>query len=310
MPDPIRCLLAVLAAAGVSAFGVLALGWPKRPVSGSRLNAACLVGIGLGLISGYAVLRFEPIWPPASSLDRLLTIVLPAVFVVEAVAAIPRLPRWIATLVRAGLALAAGRILLHGSIYLNAATNGTLGQSLLILGLAGALLVVVWGLLVWLDRRTPGVSVPLALVMSLVCGGMAVILAGYISGGEASLPPAAAVGSAALVSGTFGRDQPAHAMIGVGVVTLFALLFVGRFFGAVPTWQAVAVFLAPLLCWTGELPPLRQQTRWSSATMRLALVALPLVVVLVLAKHHFDRKMAPLISVRGDVGLLAGAVEQ
>jgi hypothetical protein len=297
MPDPIRCLLAVLAAAGVSAFGVLVFGWPKRPANGSRQNVACLVGIGLGLVSGYAVLRFELKWPPASALDRLLTIVIPAVFVVEAVAAIATLPRWVAALFRGGLALATGRILLHGSIYLKTAANAADGQLFLTLGLAGALLAGVWGLLIWLDRRTPGVSIPLALAMSLVCGGLAVMLAGYISGGEASLPPAAAVGSAGLVWAAFGRGQPANATISVGVVTLFALLFIGRFFGALPIWQAVVVFLAPLLCGTGELPPLRQQKPWFAATVRLVLVAVPLFVVLLFAKRSFDGKMAPLLTV-------------
>jgi geranylgeranyl transferase type-2 subunit beta len=292
MPDPIACLLAVLAAAAASAVGVLALGLPRPPASGSRINRASAVGILAGLVAGYAVLQFEPAWPPASAVDRFLTIVLPATICVELAATLPHLPHWPAALLRIGLALATSRILLHGSVYL----KGALWQFVVTLTLAGALLAAVWGLLLWFNRRAAGVSIPLALSESLLCGGLAVMLNGYIAGGEAALPPAAALAGTALFLAAIGQRESATATIGLGVVTLFALLFIGRFFGALPTWQALSVFLAPLLCWTTELGMLKLRRPWQAVGLRLGLVAVPLVVVLVFAKRDFDRKMTPMLT--------------
>ena len=55
------------------------------------------------------------------------------------------------------------------------------------------------------------------------------------------------------------------------------------------------MFLAPLLCWVTEIPLLRNRKPWIVGTVRLTLVAIPLVVVLVAAKRDFDRDMAPLL---------------
>ncbi len=65
----------------------------------------------------------------------------------------------------------------------------------------------------------------------------------------------------------------------------------GRFFGNLSTVQGLALFLAPLLCWAGELPFLRCRKPLVIGAARLVLVAIPLVIVLVLAKEEFDRTM-------------------
>jgi hypothetical protein len=72
------------------------------------------------------------------------------------------------------------------------------------------------------------------------------------------------------------------------------LLFIGRFFGQLSTGRALAILLAPLLCWITELPRLRRQNPWFVGSLRLVLVMIPLAVVLFLAKRDFDRDMAPL----------------
>jgi hypothetical protein len=123
------------------------------------------------------------------------------------------------------------------------------------------------------------------------------MLAGYVGGGEAALPPAAAVAGAALASAASGHRDSASGTIGIGLVALFGLLFIGRFFGALPTWQAFAVFFAPLLCSLGELSLLQIRKPWLAVALRLGLVAVPLIVVLAVAKHRFDRKMTPLLGV-------------
>jgi hypothetical protein len=294
MPDPIACLLAVLAAAAASAAVVLTLGWPGRRASPARITTACVVGIGAGMVAGYAVLKFEPEWPPASGLDRFLTIILPAVIGIELLATVPRLPRGLAVLLRASLAISAARILLHGSVYLRGAPDEPTWRAAGVLALATALLAAEWVLLVWLSQRATGVSLTLALAESLLCGGVAVMLAGYLGGGQAALPPAAALSGAALASAAIGREAGPPA-VGVGVVALFGILFLGCFFGALPTGQALAVFLAPLACWAAEHRTLAGQTAWRKLILRLGLVAVPLVVVLLLAKRHFEREFRPLM---------------
>jgi hypothetical protein len=73
------------------------------------------------------------------------------------------------------------------------------------------------------------------------------------------------------------------------------LLFIGRFFGGLTTTRALTLFLAPLLCWATELAFLRGRKPWQVSALRLALVAIPLAVVLAVAKRDFDRDMAPLL---------------
>jgi hypothetical protein len=87
-------------------------------------------------------------------------------------------------------------------------------------------------------------------------------------------------------------------------VQLFGLLWIGRYFGNLTTGPALAIMLAPLLCLVTEIPFLRRHKPWSVGTVRMVLVAVPLVVVLWLAKQKFDREMAPLLglSLVGPVG--------
>lgn len=296
MPDPIACLLAVLAAAGAGAICVLVAGARRRPAGHSWFELASVIGVGAGLTAGYAVLQIVPAWPPANALDRFLTIVLPTALGVELLATVPRFTSWFVAALRVVLALATGRILLHGSVYLNGMTSDAVWQSRITLAAAGGLFAAVWGLLFWLHHRIPGISVPLALSESLVSGGLAVMLHGYLAGGQAALPPAAAVTGVAFAAVMVKASDGNNAPINVGVVSLFALLFIGRFFGALSTWEAVVVFLAPLLCMATELRRLRFKTPWQVVALRLGLVSVPLVVVLVFATRDFNRKMAPLLT--------------
>lgn len=293
MPDPVLYLKAMGAAAVVSAVCVLALGWGRRSVNASRVNSACVLGIGVGMVLGYQVLRLRVVWPPVNGLDRLLTIVLPAVLGIELLVGFPRVPRWLIVFLRMSLAAASGRILLHGSVYLSGPwAAGEVGLALL---LWGGSLAAVWVLLNWLAQRSPGVSLPLSVALASQCAGILVMLAGYVSGGAAALPLVASLVGATLALRLITARPATQGTIGIGVVGLFGLLFVGRFFGAIATGSALAVLLAPLLCWATEIPPLRQRPPWLIGTLRLALVAIPLVVVLAGGKQHFDRETAPLL---------------
>jgi len=308
MPDPVLHLKAVCAAAGASALVVLALGWRRRiccagrPVSTTRVNFACVLAIGIGLALGSQMLQLPLDWPPASGLGRLLTIVMPAAIVIELVAGFHRVPRWLAWSLRMGLAAAIGRVLLHGSVYLAGSPGQwTTWQAGIALAVSGALLAAQWGLLIWLSEHRWGVSMPqatsvtLALSLAGLCGGITVMMAGYVSGGEAAVPPAAALVGATVGASLIAARGGEQGAIGIGVVGLFGLLFIGRFFGGLTTGRALTVFLAPLMCWATELPMLRGRKPWRVCGLRMALVAIPLVVVLALAKRDFDREMRPLL---------------
>src|SRR5436190_20214549 len=149
MPEPSLYLQGMGAAALVSA--LCALAGARRPASSQRLNSACVLGLGLGLVVGCYVLSWRWAWPPVHGLDRFLTIVFPTALGIELIASFPSLPRWAAWFLRMCLAMSAPRILLHGSVYLNAVGSDWSAWQAGV-GLAGlvALLAGLGGILAWL----------------------------------------------------------------------------------------------------------------------------------------------------------------
>lgn len=302
MPELLPYLKAMEAAAIVSAMCVLAMVGVRRRASTAWLNSACVLGMGLGLAVGCYALPLRLTWPPVNGLDRFLTLVVPAALGIEWIAGFQRVPRRVAWFLRLSLAATIPRILLHGSVYLsgsgNDRTEWRVGTALAV---CGALLAGVWVLLSWLSQRSPGVSIPLALCLTIQCAGLTVMMAGYIKGGAAAFLLAATLVATTiggrLITKRFGA--PANfgtpAIVGTGVVGLFGVLFIGRFFGRLSTGCALVMLLAPLLCWVTEAPLLRSQKPWLVGSLRLGLIAIPLVVALALAKRDFDRNMAPLL---------------
>lgn len=297
MPDLLRYLSAMAFAAGASAVVALAAGAPRVPAGITRAKIASVVALAAGLACGWYILRLPVLWPPASGLSRLLTIVLPLAFAIELISAFSIVPRWLAWCGRLALAMSAGRILLHGSVYLSGSNpewSATLAAGVYLL--SGGLLLLVWTLLTVLSRRAGGVSISLALAQAALCGGLATMLAGYVSGGAASLPLASALAGYALVSGLRKLSgESFEGAIGFGAVALFGLLYTGHFFGQLSTARALVVFFSPLLCWAAEAPVWRRQPAWRKCLLRLALVAIPLIAIVVLAKRDFDRDTLPLL---------------
>ena len=313
MPDPMLYLKGMGAAAIVSAVFVLVLARVRGAASTTRINSACVLGIGFGLLLGCNVLSLRLAWPPMSALDRFLIIVVPAALTIELIAGFQRVPRGVAWLLRMSLAATIPRILLHGSVYLSGKGDWTFWQAGLVLLVCSALLAVLWCLLSWLSQRSPGVSIPLSIILTIQCAGLTVMMAGYIKGGTAAFlfvaSLLAATISAKLIAKRSSAPAPdvapqtesarvnliAPAILGIGVVSLCSLLCIGNFFGRLSTGSALVMLLAPLLCWVTEIPLLRNRKPWIVGSIRLILVAIPLVVVLVLAKRDFDRDMAPLL---------------
>jgi hypothetical protein len=157
----------------------------------------------------------------------------------------------------------------------------------------GGILAATWYLLDRLARRGHEGSIVLSLAMALFAAGMTIMLAGYLKGGAVALLLGAAVGGASATA--TAMKTPQTAALAIGVVGLFSLAFIGRFFGGLSTLAAFTLCSAPLLGWISELPWLGQRAPGKMAALRLAVVALALAVVLILAKRHFDQHMAPLL---------------
>ena len=303
MPDLLLYLKAMATSAIVSAIVVLAMARWRRPTDDNWLNSACGLSIVLGLATGYYVLAFRLAWPPVNGLDRFLTVVVPAGLAIELLAGFQRVPSWLAWFLRTILAAAIPRILLHDSVYLSSADGPwTSWQAVVVLAVGSGLLVLLWSLLSWLSRRSPGSSLPIVLSMAILCTGATIMMAGYVKGGSAAFPLAITlIVTTISVRLTTSRSAPTshlgtEVILGVGVVGLFGLLFIGRFFGELSDGCSLAILLSPLPCWVTEIPQLRNRNPWIIGTVRLIVVAIPLLIVLAEAKLDFDREMAPLIT--------------
>ncbi len=321
MPDPVLFAKAVGAAAVASVLVTLAVAFvntrlrqanarPPATPTPTGTGVSVVVGIGLGGALGFYILGdlpprslagAFPHWSVSNVLDRFLVVILPLTILVELAGESAFAPRWLIWFLRLGLAAGVGRALLHGSSYLlGTAGNWTVTQVWAALGAGALILAAAWILLGWLSHRRAGISLPLALSQTCLAAGITVMLSGYTDGGAAGLLLAASAGGAVLAARLRGEFPATDGAMGIGLVGLFGILVMGRFFGELSTGRALALFLAPLFCWASELPALRDRKPWVVGTVRLVLVALPLIFVLGLAKRDFDRDMAEPYAVERD----------
>jgi uncharacterized membrane protein YuzA (DUF378 family) len=113
------------------------------------------------------------------------------------------------------------------------------------------------------------------------------MLSGYATGGQMGLALSAAIAGPILASLVLPNSIHLDGALAVGIVGLFALLVVGRFFGELTTARAAILFIAPLACWLTELPYLRSCKAWQRGVLQLAAVCLPLAFVVVQAQRQF-----------------------
>ena len=164
----------IAVAGSVSAAIVLALGWPWREPGRVRVGVSAGIGVGVAFLLGCLVMGITPHWPPREDVDRFLLLLLPAVVLVEVLAAVPKVPRYAAWVLRVVLAVAAAPVLLHNTVYLAELAGpgsrawSAMEATLIVAGLAAAL-VGAWATLLPLARRPAGRTVPLRL--AVVCGG-------------------------------------------------------------------------------------------------------------------------------------------
>jgi hypothetical protein len=291
MPDPIHLLTAMAVAAIVAGVTLLLLALPWRKSAPSRLRLGWVWGVVLGTGLGCWLLDFRPFWPPREDQDRFLLLVLPAALLVESFVALVRRPRWLAWILRLALVSTTGRVLLHGSSYLADLAGPTsrewkTEQAALNLSIMAGVLALVWLALILLQSRCQSRSIPLAISLALAVAGIVVMITGYLSGGELGLPLSAALVGAVIASSLLSFWDERGSSIGIAVIGLFSILVLGRFFGALSTQQALILFLAPLLCWVCELPPIGRLPAWASGMARIVLVCAPLVFVAVQAQRE------------------------
>lgn len=296
MPDPVRMLEAVGAAAMTAALVLLLFGWPWRAPGATRIALGWTVGVGLGFAVGCGILKPTLHWPPREDMDRFLLLVMPAVFGIELLAAWERIPRWLLRPLRFLIVVGTARVLLHGSIHLpgSAGTEGpSIAQAGLLLGGLAAALAVEWGLLALLARRAPGRSLPATLALTCAAAGVTVMLSGYASGGQPVLPLAAALTGAAAASLLLSEPPGTTGWLGPGIVGLFSVLVVGHFFAGLTVPNALLLFFAPLLGWLPELPYVCRLRLSLRALVRAVLVTALVTVVLMRAQTKALEKVAP-----------------
>jgi hypothetical protein len=122
--------------------------------------------------------------------------------------------------------------------------------------------------------------------------GITIMLSGYASGGQIGLPLAAALTGAVGVSLVSRQPSYGEGALSVGIVSLFALLIMGRFFGELATNQAFLLFLGLLLGWLPELPYVRRLGPRLRGFARVVLIMVPVVVALMLAQQKFVKDSA------------------
>jgi hypothetical protein len=295
MPDYLLWSKALLVAAVVAAAFQLILAWCWRSSLGSRLG--WVLGLGAGFYAGCVVLDLWPRWPIQEDRDRFLVVLLPLTLAIEIVTVFPSMPRWLAWLLRLALAVAAAPILLRNSVYLADlagphSAEWSPAQAALILVLLASLLAAVWILLALLQARTSSQAGASALTLSALAASVTVMLSGYLGGGLLGLPLAGCLAGATLASFAAPSSSNTSHSLGVGLIGLFGVLLIGRFFGSLPTSAALCLGLAPLLAWLPEGPGLRQLWPSIRVVMCLVFVAVPLLFVVTNAQKKFEKESA------------------
>ncbi len=249
MPDPVLILKAVAASGGLAVLILLACAWPWKAPRAKLVSAGSAVSVAVGFVVGCLVLGLKPHWPPLEDVDRWLLLLMPAAVIAELIAAFVDRPRWIAWLARGVIAIAAGRILLHGTTYIadlpGTAHQWSVVQTWLYLGAMTAALAAAWASAIRLANRTSGPMVTVSIALAAGAAAVTIMLSGYATGGQMGLPLSAALIAVTLVTLVLRKLIRLDGAIGVGIVGLFALLVVGRFFGELTTPHALLLFAAP-----------------------------------------------------------------
>ncbi|MGI8979425.1 MAG: hypothetical protein ACR2FY_09380 [Pirellulaceae bacterium] len=297
MPDYVLFVQGLLLAAIVAGLVLFAIARPGNPPLW-RIVAGWIAGLGAGIYCGCGLLGEWPRWPPLEDRDRFLVILLPLALAVEGGAMLVRERRWIVWALRITLAAAAAPVLLYNSVYLTdlsgpGSAEWNRGEAALVLGLSAAMLAGVWGLLARLQTSTSDRALSPVLGFTALAGGATVMLCGYYRGGLLALPIVGAIAGVTLASYAFPKQPTENPCLGIGLIGIFTITFIGRFYGSLPTSLAICLLLAPLLAWTAELPRIRKLPSVARAAIRIAAVVAALIAIVTFAQIRFNAASRP-----------------
>jgi hypothetical protein len=130
------------------------------------------------------------------------------------------------------------------------------------------------------------------LALSVVSAGSAVttFFSGSLSGGLLALPLAGALAGGFLASFLLPASREGSGFLGVGLVILFGLLVYNHFFAQLTTVHGSLLFFSLVLCWVPEAPPLRKLRSVFRESLRVALVAIPVALVVLQARQKFEEE--------------------
>ncbi len=256
-----------------------------------RQKACWSWAVGAGVLAASGAADQWPHWPPLEDRARFLTLLVPLTLIVETVAA--TMPSTgVAWILRLGLTAVVAPIVLHYSVYLTDlngrnSSEWSPPQATVILSGLAALLALIWAMLSWLQSRNSTPAVLWVLVLDAWATAATVMLSGYYTVGLLGLGLTGAIVGTLLASHLTQPQSVSSGSLGMSVIGIFAVVLAGRFFGALSTSLAACLLLAPLLALIVELPRLRMLARGWRGTWRLACVAVPLIVVVIVAQQKF-----------------------
>lgn len=292
MPDPIRILEALGLATLVAGAILLLFGLPWRAPQPARVRLGGVLGVTAGILAGCWWMDALPIWPPSEDHDRFLLVLLPAVTAIETIITLISWPRWLGWPLRLIVTAGAAPTLLYGSSYVADLTGPgsrewSTARMVLVFGMLAPSLAIVWWATWLLTKRRASHSVPVFLAFVSAGAAVTVLLSGYAGAGQTGLTVPAVLIGVTLASLVLKGTPEMSGAVGIAVVSLFALLVTGRFFGHLSTTNAMLLLGAPLLAWCAEIPWLRRKSSFAQGMVRVIVPTIPVAISLIVAQRQF-----------------------
>ncbi len=280
------------AAMTIAALGTFFLSLASRWIGGVW---ATLLAVTVALLLSYQPLINAPLLPVGTDLlRRILVAVIPFALAVLLLS-FKKVPWW-ARLIFAIVGPAGLLLLIFSHFEPSIARQDFF---LYKIGPVALSIFIAWLLVEPLASRSPGAAAP--IVIGPVTGGLAFLLmlsAESNAGQLAPIIPATALGAllAAVVAFLIGKPISFARGPILLWLTLISALFAFMWFDTddMPLRYLYWIATAPLLAWIPELGPIKKLKPWKRESLRLLLVAIPVLVAVTLAfrQHREDAKAA------------------
>jgi hypothetical protein len=246
---------------------------PWRPLSRYSTALGWAVATADGFWVGYFLLlgRKGPLpVPPIEASHWLGVVLLPALVLIEAVALIERVPRWLAWAQRL-LTLAAVPVLISPAFLQGRSPTAKEGAELVVIIV---IVLSVRALLGLLAARTDARAPWWPLLIAAGGAGVLILSSGSVTTGQSALTLAAAMLGVRIASVFIKGPMPLQAGLGVGLAMLAGLLLTGYWYAEVKLTHGVLILLIPLAGWVALAPKVRDRPRWQAALVAAVLAAI------------------------------------